>query len=47
MVKRHPEHDRLVKEVRSWYLTSHPKGGYCGEQRRFGYYASREPLLSP
>ena len=35
---RHPEHDRLVKEVRSWYLTSHPKSGYCGEPRRFGYY---------
>jgi len=35
---RHPEHDRLVEEVRSWYLTSHPKSGYYGEQRRFGYY---------
>ena len=38
---RHPEHDRLRAEVRSWYRTSAPQLGYRGyrvEHRRFGYY---------
>ncbi len=33
---RHPEHDRLREEVRSWYRTS--VMGYRVEQRRFGSY---------
>lgn len=35
---RHPEHDRLREEVRSWYRTSIPELGYHVEQRRFGSY---------
>ena len=35
---RHAEHDRLVKEVRSWYRTSFPEMGYHVERRRFGFY---------
>ncbi|MGC2301741.1 GNAT family N-acetyltransferase [Candidatus Binatus sp.] len=35
---RHPEHDRLREEVRSWYRTSIPELGYHAEQRRFGSY---------
>jgi len=40
---RHPEHDRLRGEVRSWYRASSPQMGYRGyhiEHRRFGYYRS-------
>src|SRR6266481_1083864 len=33
---RHPEHDRLREEVRSWYRT--PVLGYRVEQRKFGSY---------
>jgi ribosomal protein S18 acetylase RimI-like enzyme len=33
---RHPEHDRLHEEVRSWYRTS--ELGYQVERRRFGFY---------
>jgi hypothetical protein len=35
---RHPEHDRLSEEVRSWYRTSTPDLGYHVTQRRFGSY---------
>jgi ribosomal protein S18 acetylase RimI-like enzyme len=35
---RHPEHDRLREEVRSWYRTSIPELGYHAQQRRFGSY---------
>jgi ribosomal protein S18 acetylase RimI-like enzyme len=35
---RHPEHDRLSEEVRSWYRTSTPELGYYVTQRRFGSY---------
>jgi len=35
---RHPEHDRLREEVRSWYRTSIPELGYRVERRRFGSY---------
>jgi ribosomal protein S18 acetylase RimI-like enzyme len=35
---RHPEHDRLREEVRSWYRTSIPELGYRVEQRRSGSY---------
>jgi GNAT superfamily N-acetyltransferase len=35
---RHPEHDRLREEVRSWYRTSWPQRGYHVEYRRFGFY---------
>ena len=35
---RHPEHDRLREEVRSWYRTSLPELGYHVERRRFGSY---------
>lgn len=35
---RHPEHDRLREEVRSWYRTSIPELGYHVEQRQFGSY---------
>src|SRR5260370_40958043 len=35
---RHPEHDRLREEVRSWYRTSIPDLGYDVVQRRFGSY---------
>jgi ribosomal protein S18 acetylase RimI-like enzyme len=35
---RHPEHDRLSEEVRSWYRTSTPELGYHVTQRRFGSY---------
>lgn len=35
---RHPEHDRLRQEVRSWYRTSWPQRGYHVENRRFGFY---------
>jgi len=38
----HLHHERLVEEVRSWYLTAHPKTGYQVERRRFGYY-TRNP----
>jgi len=38
MGARHPEHDRLQKEVRSWYQTSTPELGYRVELRRFGSY---------
>lgn len=36
--RRHPEHDRLVEEVRSWYRTTRPELGYRVERRRFGLY---------
>lgn len=36
--RRHPDHDRLVEEVRSWYRTTMPELGYCVERRRFGLY---------
>jgi hypothetical protein len=35
---RHPDHDRLRDEVRSWYRTSWPQRGYHVEHRRFGFY---------
>jgi hypothetical protein len=35
---RHPEHDRIRDEVRSWYRTSWEQRGYHVEHRRFGYY---------
>lgn len=36
---RHPEHDRLVVEVRNWYTASDPRTGYHVEPRRYGFYA--------
>jgi ribosomal protein S18 acetylase RimI-like enzyme len=38
MGARHPEHDRLRQEVRSWYQTSMPELGYDVARRRFGSY---------
>jgi hypothetical protein len=38
MTARHPEHDLLRQEVRSWYRTSAPQLGYHLVQRRFGFY---------
>lgn len=41
---RHPEHDRLVPEVRGWYRALDPRTGYRVERRRYGFYgrAGRE-----
>jgi ribosomal protein S18 acetylase RimI-like enzyme len=36
--ERHPEHDRIRDEVRSWYRTSIPELGYTVARRRFGVY---------
>lgn len=33
---RHPDHDAIAAEVRSWYLTAHPDMGYTAEPRWFG-----------
>jgi len=38
---RHPEHDRLSEEVRSWYRTSTPELGYHVVRKRFGSYRRR------
>ncbi len=38
MDARHPEHDRLHQEVRSWYQASVPELGYDVMRRRFGFY---------
>ncbi len=35
---RHPDHDRLVSEVPSWYTVSAPRAGYQVERRRYGFY---------
>src|SRR5579863_3977766 len=35
---RHPDHDRIRDEVRSWYRTSWPQRGYHVEHRDFGFY---------
>jgi hypothetical protein len=35
---RHPEHDRLCDEVRSWYRAPSAAIGYAIERRRFGFY---------
>ncbi len=34
----HPEHDRLMEEVRRWYQTPCPEMGYQVERRVFGFY---------
>jgi len=34
----HPEHDRLRKEIVSWYRTSAPSIGCYIERRQFGFY---------
>jgi ribosomal protein S18 acetylase RimI-like enzyme len=36
--QKHPEHDRVREEVRSWYRTSSPELGYEVVRRRFGFY---------
>jgi ribosomal protein S18 acetylase RimI-like enzyme len=41
---RHPEHDRLVEVVRTWYSRSYPAMGYLREARRFGVY-TRNPRV--
>src|SRR5207248_1741340 len=41
---RHPEHDRLVGVVRTWYVRSYPEMGYLREARRFGVY-TRNPRV--
>jgi ribosomal protein S18 acetylase RimI-like enzyme len=38
---KHPEHERLRQEVRSWFTTSRPGLGYQVERRRFGFYRHR------
>jgi len=38
-VRRHPDHDRLVVEIRNWYTRSDPRTDYQVERRRFGFYA--------
>jgi ribosomal protein S18 acetylase RimI-like enzyme len=43
---RHPDHDRLCDEVRSWYRTSMPDLGYSVERRRFGFYRRRAHPVS-
>ncbi|HKX16703.1 MAG TPA: GNAT family N-acetyltransferase [bacterium] len=35
---RHPDHDRLVSEVPSWYTVSAPRAGHPAERRRYGFY---------
>jgi hypothetical protein len=35
---RHPEHDAISVEVRSWYEQSYPSMGIQVEQRRYGIY---------
>lgn len=37
---RHPEHDAIADEVRSWYRKAHPDEGYTAEERWFGYLRS-------
>jgi len=37
-VSVHPEHARLVGEVRGWCTTPEPRIGHRVERRRFGYY---------
>ncbi len=37
---RHPEHDAISVEVRSWYEQSYPSMGIQVEQRRYGIYQS-------
>ena len=43
---RHPEHERLVAEVRGWYRASDPRAGYDVDRRRYGVYsrAGRERI---
>ncbi len=36
--KQHPDHDRLVAELRFWYTRSVPEMGYEVKKRRFGFY---------
>ena len=36
---RHPAHDALVQEVRSWYIHDYPDLGKVVMQRQFGYYS--------
>jgi ribosomal protein S18 acetylase RimI-like enzyme len=35
---RHPDHDTVAREVRSWYTESYPAMGYHRERRRFGIH---------
>jgi ribosomal protein S18 acetylase RimI-like enzyme len=42
---RHPEHDAIAAEVRSWYTQSLPNMGIQAEQRRYGVY--RRNLKAP
>ena len=35
---RHPQHDLLCAQVRSWYRSSAPELGYLVEHRGFGFY---------
>ena len=44
---RHPEHDAISVEVRSWYEQSYPSMGIQVEQRRYGIYQSWCKTLSP
>ena len=39
MTSRHPAHDLLVQEVRSWYIQDFPALGKVVTRRRFGYYS--------
>jgi ribosomal protein S18 acetylase RimI-like enzyme len=36
--RRHPEHERLIGEVQSWFRTTILDLGYVVERRRFGFY---------
>ena len=38
MSDRHPQHDAIAAEVRSWYHQSYPEMGYLAEEREFGWY---------
>jgi len=38
MKDRHPEHERLLGEVRAWFTSTYPELGYVVERRRFGFY---------
>lgn len=35
---RHPDYDRLVETLRTWYTSSYPEMGYHVERRPFGFY---------
>ena len=39
---KHPAHDDLVQEVRSWYIHDYPDLGKVVARRQFGYYSRNQ-----